>query len=350
MQTMRYLTFLSLLGGLFLSACDDGGPTEPDFANLAVEDQLTLDLLADPTSVDVALSLAEVQASAAHRFGRRWSNSTDPLLAQAENAFRNAQNALAAGDQVRALKQARIGRELVAQAVQECNGPRAVQGMVERLQALPLAVSSDPDAYQDPQGLAVQLSELARGAGKQFGKGKRIRAGGLGVLGEQAVRSRQRDRDHAGMGLPEVKVELGATAILLAKRILEDLDRSDDEGYLVTAEEYQAEADKIIAGGTFGRAIHYAHLAQWWALKAILVPGEASGEEIAALLARAQDLYGDAVDAVGAEPTQLQTILLERAASMLATGEANLSNETCGGSGAIWQAAVISRYLLTTVA
>jgi hypothetical protein len=220
-----------------------------------------------------------------------------------------------------------------------------MQGMVERLQSLPLSVSSDPDAYQDPQGLANQLSELALGAGNQFRKGKRIQAGGLGVLGEQAVRNRQRDQDHAGIGLPEVRVELGATSILLAKRILEELGRTDAERYLVTAEEYQYEAEEILAGGTFGRAIHYAHLAQWWALRAIVVPTEATFEEIADLLDRTQALYDAAVIAVGAEPTQIQTILLERAAAMLASGEANLSGETCGGLGAIWQAAVISEYL-----
>lgn len=345
MKTMRLLTLFPLLGGLFLSACDDGGPAEPDFANLSVEDQLTLDLLEDPTSVDAALSLAEVQVSAAHRFGRRWGNDAEPLLAQAENAFRNAQNALAAGDQAGALKQARVGRELVAQAIQECSGTRAMQGMVERLQSLPLSVSSDPEAYQDPQGLAYQLGELAEGAGNQFRKGKRIQAGGLGVLGEQAVRARQRDGDHAGLGLPEVKVELGATAIVLANEILAETGGIDDEGYLVTAEEYQAQAEEIIAGGTYGRAIHYAHLAQWWALRAIVVPTEATSEEIADLLARAQALYEEALVAVGDEPTQIQTILLERAAAMLATGEANISEETCGGLGAIWQAAVISRYL-----
>lgn len=346
MKTMGHFTLLALLGGLVLSACDDGGPAEVDFADLSVEDQLTLELLADPTSVDAALSLGEVQVKAAHRFGHRWGNNADHLMAQAEHAFRNAQGALAAGHQLRALSQAREGRELVARAIQECKGPGGVQGMVERLQSLPISVSSDPEAYNDPQGLASQLSELAQGAGNQFRKGKRIRAGGLGVLGEQAVRSRQRDQDHAGAGLPEVKVELGGTAIVLAEEILGEMGGSDDEGYLETAREYQDQAEEILSAGTYGRAIHYAHLAQWWALKAVVVPGEATSEEIGDLLSRAQSLYQEALNLVGDEPSQLQTILLERASAMLANGEANVDEKTCGGLGAIWQAAVISRYLL----
>jgi len=345
MKTMRYLTLLPLLGGIILSACDDGGPVEPDFANLSMEDQLTLDLLEDPTSVEAALSLAEVQVSAANRFGHRWGNNAEGFTVQAENAFRNAQGALASGDRVRALEQARMGRELVARAIQECRGPHALQGMLERLQSLPLSVSSDPEAYQDPETLAYQLSELAQGAEHQFRNGHRIQAGGLGVLGEQAIRARQRDQDHALAGLPEVKVALGGTAILLAQEILDETGVEDEDGLLVTAREYQALAEGILEGGTLGRAMHYAHLAQWWALRAVLAPGDATTEEIGDLLARARTLYESALTAIGEEPTELQAILLERAAAMLATGEANLGIEVCGGLGAIWQAAVISRYL-----
>ena len=345
MKTMRYLTLLPLLGGLFLSACDDGGPAEPDFANLSVEDQLTLDLLADPTSVDVALSLADVQVQASNRFGHRWGNNAENLMAQAENAFRNAQGAYAQGDQVRAMKQARIGRELVAEAIQDCSGPQAVQGMMERLQSLPLSVSADPEAYLDPQNLSYQLGELAQGAGNQYRKGNRIQAGGLGVLGEQAIRARQRDGDHAGIGLPEAKVELGAAAILLANQILTETGGTDEDGYLVTAQEYQDQAQAIIDSGAYGGAMHYAHLAQWWALRAIVDPAEATSEEVGDLLSRAQSLYDAALAALGDEPTELQTILLERAAAMLANGEANMSEEACGGIMAVWQAAVVFSYL-----
>jgi hypothetical protein len=243
------------------------------------------------------------------------------------------------------MKQARVGRELVAEAIQECSGPQAVQGMMERLQSLPLSVSSNPDAYLDPQNLAYQLGELAQGAGNQYRKGKRIQAGGLGVLGEQAVRARQRDGEHAALGMPEVKVELGASAIQLATDILTETGGTDENGYLVTAQEYQDQAEGIIAGGTYGRAVHYAHLAQWWALKAFVDPAEATSEEIGDLQARAQGLFDEALAAVGDEPTQLQTILLERASAMLANGEANMSEEACGGIMAVWQAAVIFSYL-----
>lgn len=350
MKTLRPFHILPLLGGLALASCQDGGPMEPmdDLPEtLTAEQELTLEVLSDPASIEVALSLATVQASASHRRGRAWSPGED-VTAQAERQFRNAEAAFAQGDTVRAMEQHREGRRLVAQAMEAAGGPRSLQAQLERLESLPVTVAGDPDAFQDPQGFGLKLGELAQGARKAYQKGKRIQAGELGVLGEQAVRTRQRDRNNVLAAHPEVKVELGAVAIALAKGILGEEGTEDAQlDLLAVAETYQAQAVEALAAGELRRAIHFAQLAQWWALKAVVLPGGITDEEALFVRDLAKTQYDEAVLALGAEPDELQAALLARATRMLEAGEAALSNGTCRGIGALWQVAVISSYLTT---
>ena len=81
MKALKPLCFVPLMGGLLVAACDDGGPTQPDLENLTLEEQLTLEVLADPITTEVALALATTQNGAAHRRGRAWSPGED-LTAQ----------------------------------------------------------------------------------------------------------------------------------------------------------------------------------------------------------------------------------------------------------------------------
>ena len=350
MKTLRLLPLLPLLGGLALAACDDSGPTEPvldDPASLTVEEALTLEVLADPASTEVALSLATTQAGAAHRRGRAWSPGED-LVAQAENRFRNAEQAFANGELVRAMEQHREGRRLVAQAMESAGGRWAVQAQLERLESLPVMVAGDPEGFQDPQGLGLQLGELGRGARNAYQKGNRIQAGEMGVLGEQAVRRRQRDQDNVLAAYPEVKVELGAVAITLARGILDEQGGADDlqADLLAVAQVLQDKAVEALEAGDVRWAVHFAHQAEWWALKAVVLPGGVTDEEATDLMELAKTLYDEAVAAVGGEPDELQAALLLKASRMLEAGEANLSNGTCRGLGAFWQVAVISTYLI----
>jgi len=352
MKTLRLFPLFPLLAGLTLAACDDTGPTEPsldDLGNLTVEEALTLEALADPTTTELALSLATVQTGAAHRRGRFGSPSED-LVGQAENRFRNAEQAYAKGELVRAMEQHREGRRLVARAMEAAGGPWAIQAQLERLESLPVMVAGDPEGYQDPQGFGLQLGELGQGARNAYRKGNRIQAGEMGVLGEQAVRRRQRDQDNALAAHPEVKVELGATAIELAQGILDEEGADEEQlDLMAVAQEFQARANDLLEAGEVRWAAHFAHLAEWWALKAVVLPGGVTDAEAAFLLELAQTLYDEAVVAVGDEPDELQAALLRRATHMLEAGEANLSNGTCRGLGALWQVAVISSYLIPDV-
>jgi len=349
MKTIKPVQLLPVLGALLATACQDAGPTAPfeDLPEtLTVEEQLTLEVLSDPASTEAALALATTQIAAAHRRGRAWSAGED-LTAQAENHFRNAEQAYAKGDLVRAMEQHREARRIVAQAMQGAGGAMALQAQFERLEALQVMVQGDPESFEDPQGFALQLGKLAEGARYAYQNGNRIQACQMGVLAEQAVRTRQRDQANVLASHPELKVELGAAAIALAREILGAEPDETQLDLLAVAEELQALAEAALQEGEIRWAVHYARIAEWWALKAVVLPEGITEEEAAFILDLAQTLYAEALDLVGTEPDEIQAALLEKAARMLTVGEENLANGTCRGLGALWQAAVISSYLLT---
>ncbi len=348
MKTSKALSILPLLGALGLGACDDGGPVAiedlPD--ELTVEEALTLEVLADPTTTELALEMATAQTGAAHRRGRMGSPGEE-ITVQAQQRFRDAEEAFQNGDLVRAMEQHREARRLVAQAMEAAGGRWALQAQVERLESLPVMVAGDPESFQDPQGFSLQLGELGQGARNAYQKGNRVQAGQLGILGEQAMRKRQRDQTGALAANPEVKIALGDAAIALAWSILDEQEADEEQlDLMAVAEEFQAQAVEAQEAGELRIAAHYAHLAEWWALKAVVLPGGITEEEVQSILALAQDLYGQAVEYVGEEPDDLQAALLLRAEHMLTAGEENLNNGTCRGLGALWQVAVISSYLL----
>ena len=138
MNNLRPFHILPLLGALALGACQDGDPTgvEDLPAQLTVEEELTLEVLADPTTSDLALDLATTQTHAAHRRGR-FGNAGEDLTAQAEQRFRNAEEAFQKGDLVRAMEQHREARRLVAQAMETSGGRWALQAQMERLARAP---------------------------------------------------------------------------------------------------------------------------------------------------------------------------------------------------------------------
>jgi predicted NBD/HSP70 family sugar kinase len=116
---------------------------------------------------------------------------------------------------------------------------------------------------------------------------------------------------------------------------------------LATAEEFLIQARRALEAGEEARAAHLAHLAEWWALKAVVLPGGVTDEDARFVLDLATHLLPLAREAVGPEPTELQEALLTKAARMLERGKAALANGVCRGIGALWQSAVISSFLLT---
>jgi hypothetical protein len=352
MKTKNLTLVLAALTTALLAACQDEGPTSLEFEDLALEDQIALTLLADPATSETALELAGIQTSAAQRKGWGWGSNQNQR-SQAQQRFREAEAALAQGDQVRAMKRAREGRQLVAQAIELAGGPLAIVGMVERLEALPAMISADPDAFTNSAKLGLQIGQLAERARQAHQAGDGTGAGALCVLGEQAFRHNHRHQyqhqQELGITRAELAVSLGAEAIELAERILNDQAVADTESqeYLDTAEEFLAQARAALEAGEEARAAHLAHLAQWWALKAIVLPGGITDEEARFILDLAETLLTEAKDALsGVEPTELQAALLARAERLLERGKEKLGNGERRGLGALWQSAVISSFLI----
>jgi hypothetical protein len=250
------------------------------------------------------------------------------------------------------MKRAREGRQLVAQAIELAGRPQAIVGMVERLEALPAMVSADPDAFVNPGKLGLQIGQVAERARQALQAGDRTRAGALCVLGEQAFRHNHRHQyqhqQQFGVTRAELAVALGAEAIELAKRILSDQAAADTESqeYLDTAEEFLAKARAALEAGEEARAAHLAHLSQWWALKAVVLPGGVTDEEARFILGLAETLLAEARAAIGPEVTPLEEALLTRAARLLERGKEALGNGVCRGIGALWKSAVISSFLI----
>jgi hypothetical protein len=229
-------------------------------------------------------------------------------------------------------------------------GPQAIMGMVERLEALPLEVSTDPETHSDSGRLGLQLGQLAVMARLAIRAGNRIQAGALGVLSEQAFRHNHRNQNQVGTGRAEVMVDLATEAIELADGLLADQDggaEAEQLDLLAMAQAFLDKAEIALVAGEDGRAAHLAHMAEWWALKAVVLPGGITDEEAQLIFDLATSLLEDAGAALELiEPSDLQIALLARATKMLENGEANLENGTCRGLGALWQSAVISSYLI----
>jgi len=349
MRSIKPILTLATLSLLPLAGCQEGALVEPLLEEMSIEDQLTLGVLADPASAQTALDLAGIQSSAAQRRG--WGHGAgNTQRSQAELRFQEAQNAFAQGNQVRALERAREGRQLVAQAIEAAGGTPAIAGMVERMEALPLAITSDPDAFVTSGKLGLQIGMIAEQAREAMQSRNHTRAGALGVLSEQAFRHNHRHQNQVGVGeRAEVAVALAGEAVELATEILGEQDGGADTeqlDLLTTAEEFLAQAEAALEAGEKTRASHLAHMAQWWALKALILPGGITDEDARFILGLATGLLADAEAAVEADPTDLRTALLVKAARMLENGTANVGNGKCRGLGALWQSAVISSFLI----
>jgi hypothetical protein len=374
MKTVRSLFSLLLLSLFPLAACDEGAPTEPanddlKLADMTFEDQLTLELLADPATVEAALDLADTQAGAAYRRG--FGNVGGSLGSgqgggngnggggmgganaqrrnQAENAFRQAQDALAQGDLLRARDRARDGRNLVAESIELSGGASAIEGMVERVEALPATISADPDAFVNASKLGLQIGQIATQAREACQDGDQTRAGALGVLAEQAFRHQHRNNEQNHSRRAALAVALADEAVGLAERILDEQDpaaETEQLDLLATAKEFLAMAHRALEAGELARAAHLAHQAQWWALKAVVIPGGITDEDARLVLELAESLYAQAREAIGPEPTELEAALLARAARLIERGKSVLESGSGRGIGALWKAAVLSSFLI----
>jgi len=360
MKQMTTHRLLALLAVLAVGACDEGG-TDPTDAGLSLDDAAELALIEDQGSMDAAVELVGVTADVAASLGDPGFAEGRALNLQARARFQAAFESLRQGNRRQALAEARHARRLVAQALVEAGGAEAVEALIERLEELVATLDvEDDDVFDDPERLKARLEAIAAEARELLEQGNLVAAAERALLGEQFVRFHRGRRDHRGDVDPErarLAVDLARTAVSLAERLVNsddvpvrDLGSSDvrdhQNRWLAHAHRMLALAERALESGHFARAVHFAYHAHWSALKAVILPGGITEEELDAMLVVANNLFEQAQEAVGEEPTELQERLLALAGRLIERGEQMLEDGYTRGVAPLWRGAVISSWLI----
>jgi HEPN domain-containing protein len=358
MKTRMTHTALALLGLFALTACDQTG-TEPLAEDLTPAETQELEVLEDQGALDIALELNEVSSDVAAASGISMVSSARSDETQARVHFAAALEALRAGERRRALEEARAARRLIARAMLAAGGPEAIDALIERIEDLSITSAEDEDVFDDPGAVADELGTLADQARDRLAAADSLGAGERALLGEQRARFRRGRRDHRGDVLPErarLSVALAQTAVSLAERLIAagdvqvtDVasDVSDRQNrWLAHAKHMLEHAETALANGHFARAVHFAQHARWSALKAVILPGGITNEEIRAMVDLADELYAQAEAVVGDDSPELKQLLLRRAARLIEIGKNRLEQGYTRGVAALWRASVICDWLV----
>lgn len=347
MNVSRILQALPLLGALTLAGCDASRATDPliDDTSLSDDDQIALELVAEPAAVEAAMDLIDVPVATAGRHGMRWGGQmvATEAAALARERFQEAVRALNAQDSAGALERAREARRLVVRAMVALGGQGAVARLVERAEGL-AAAAGEPGRYAYSHELGNELNGLANRARQRFQRGDSVGAGDCAVLAEQ--RHRQRHGDPAMRpGGAEVAVGLASTAVTLATRLVDEAGGPTQEqtDLLAVATDYAAAASDALDAGNDAWAMHLSELAQWVTLQAVVWPDGVSTEEARAMLSLAQTQYEAAA---ATDPTDVAADLLLWAGDLIDFGQTALEQTPPRGTGALWRAAVICTWII----
>jgi HEPN domain-containing protein len=351
-----------LLGLVSLTACEETSLETLD-QDLTPEEASELALVQDDAARMAALELSETTNDVAADFGSPVAEARR-LAAQAGFRLAAADAALHAGDRRRALDEAREARRLLARAIVAHGGATAVEALIERVEELAAQIDAeDDDVFDDPAAVRAKLERLAAEARAFLASGELVRAAERALLAEQIARHHRGRRHVRGDVVPErarLAVALAGTAVQLAERLIGaeeapvrdvgagDVSDVDDQRnrWLEHAKRMLARAQEALAAGHFARAVHFAEHAHGSALKAVILPGGVTEEEIRALVALAHHLHDEAKIAIGDDPTPLELRLFERAGRLIELGEQMIADGHRRGVAPVWRGAVISRWLM----
>jgi len=347
MNVSRILQAVPLLGALTLAGCDAGRVTDPliDETSLSDEDQIALELIAEPVAVEAAMDLIDVPVATAGRHGMGWSGQAAAAEASvlARERFQEAVKAMNAEDSAGALERAREARRLVVRAMVALGGQGAVARLVERAEGLASA-SGEPGRYAYSHALGEELNGLAKRARQRLQLRDSLGAGDCAVLAEQ--RHRQRHGDPAmHPGGAAVAVELASTAVSLATRLVDEAGGPSEEQtrLLAVAADYATAANDALEAGNDAWALHLYELAQWTTLQAVVWPDGVSTEEARVMLSLAQMQYEAAA---ATDPTDVAADLLLWASDLIDFGQTAVEQMQPRGTGALWRAAVICTWMI----
>ena len=353
MYTLKNLRLTALLALFAVAACDDVG-THPALQELTPGEQLELAVLDDPGSYDVATEVAAVSSDVASTFGHPGVGDARALNAQAQATFAEARSAWLAGDYAGALRLSRLARRLVARALIATGGLPAVEDLIERLEDYLLTI--DAELVDDPTALTAELEKIIAEAAALLESGDSVEAAARAILGEQRLRHRRGHRDrpfHIGEDRARLEVAFAGSSVALARRLIEsDAAASDVEAHdhqnrwLAHAEHMLALAERALDNGSFSRAAHFAWHAQWSALKAVILPGGITEEELRMMVDVAETLLGETEAALGDDPTELQVRLFNRAGDLFEIGVRRLEAGHKRGVAALWRSSTLSAWLI----
>jgi len=352
MRKIKAHQIATLLGIVALVACDDTG-TQVDLELLGPEEEVELALLDDAGALEAAVEWGAATNDAAASFGMGNVTQGRTFSGQADVRFSRARGALRDGDRRRALDEAREARRLVARAVYATGGVEAVTALVERLEELVIVVTEEPEDFDNAEALAEKLTALAAEARAFLEAGEYVRAAERALFGEQLARFCRRNHEPRA----RLAVSLAGTAVQLATRLVQDDSlpvrtlgasnvREHRNRWLWHAQRMLEHAEKALANGHWARAIHFAEHAHWSALKAVILPGGITDEELTAMVDLSHHLYAEAEVAIGDTPTELEATLFARAGRLIEAGETMLAEGKKRGVALVWRGAVISRWLM----
>jgi HEPN domain-containing protein len=358
MNTKRH-RFAMLLGLAVLAGCEETGMEALD-QQLTLDETAELALFEDEGTRVTALELSETANDVAADFGAPVGEAR-ALELQARVRLESADAALRSGDRRRALDEAREARRLLARAIVANGGEEAVEALIERIEDLAAQIDvEDDDIFDDPVAVRARLEELAAEARAYLESGELVRAAERALLAEQVARHHRGRRHVRGDVEPErarLAVALARTAVQLAERLVAASDtpvreigsadvREHQNRWLVHAERMLERAEQALTNGHYARAVHFAWHAHWSALKAVILPGGVTEEEIRAMVALAHHLLEEAKIAIGDDPTPLEQRLFERAERLIELGEKMIDEGRQRGVAPVWGGAVISRWLM----
>ncbi|MDX1494448.1 MAG: HEPN domain-containing protein [Longimicrobiales bacterium] len=353
MQPLKNLRLTALLALFAVAACDDVS-TDPGLLQLTDAEQLELAVLADQGSYDVATEVATVATDVAAEDGMAAVTDARELNTQAQAAFAQARSAWLAGDYREALRLSRIARRLVARALIATGGVPSVEDLIERLEDFLQTI--DAEVVDDPDALRAELESIVAEARALLEAGDSVEAAARAILGDQRLRHRRGHRDrpfHVRDDRARLEVAFAGVSIQLAERLIasdaaaSDVEIADRQNrWLRHAHRMLELAQRALENGRWGRAVHFAHHAQWSALKAVILPGGVTEAELRMMVEVAAHLLEEAEASLGDDATELQMRIFNRAADLYETGVRRLEAGQKRGVAALWRSSTMSAWLI----
>jgi hypothetical protein len=162
----------------------------------------------------------------------------------------------------------------------------------------------------------------------------------------EANRTRPSDQRRPDLDRFGIVVELSGTAVGLAGRILDEQGADEEQKRLLRAAQLQQrKAVAALAQGDTERAVAYAIDACWTALKAIVLPGGVTEEEVRFIHDLAHDLLEEAILTVG-DSRSIDQTLLDWAVQFYVVGAQQLEEGQVRGVASLWKAAIISAHII----